>query len=98
MQIQITNKQLADTLSQCKINLKNKSKETKDVLAKYAVNDLFSVEDFWLKTIEVVGFRHYHQVNVFLQNLEKSGNVRRCTTKKKSQITGNKCLQYKRIK
>ena len=98
MQSSITNKQLADALRQCKINLKNKSKETKDVLAKYAVNDLFSVEDFWLKTIEVVGFRHYHQVNVFLQNLEKSGNVRRCTTKKKSQITGNKCLQYKRIK
>lgn len=98
MQKSITNKQLADTLRQCKINLKNKSKETKDVLAEYAINDLFSVEDFWLKTIEVVGFRHYHQVNVFLQNLEKSGNVRRCTTKKKSQITGNKCLQYKRIK
>jgi len=98
MQILITNKQLADALGQAKINLKNKSKETKDVLAEYSISDLFSVEDFWLKTVEVVGFRHYHQVNVFLQNLEKSGDVIRCNTKKKSQITGNKCLQYKRIK
>ena len=98
MQTLLTNKQLADALGKVKINLKNKSEETKNVLAQYSVNAIFSVEDFWLKTVEIVGFRHYHQINVSLQNLEKSGNVRRCTTKKKSQITGNKCLQYKRIK
>ena len=93
MQITITNKQLAHMLGQTKI----KDTDTHKVLGEYQASAEFSVEDFWLKTIETVGFRHYHQVNVFLQNLEKSGHVVRCITKKKSQITGNKTLLYKKL-
>jgi len=97
MQITITNEQLATILGQTKIKLKDKASETLEVLAKYETSDEFTVEEFWLKTIETVGFRHYHQVNVFLQDLEKQSKVIRCSTKSKSRITGNKIILYKKV-
>ena len=98
MKVTLTNEQLAEILSQVILRDldQDKHKDGEKVLKTFKNKEVFSVEEFWLRTIATVGFRHYHNVNVILQSLEKSEKVNRCRHKKESQMTGRSILAYQK--
>ena len=95
MTITITNDQLASILSQSKTGDTTNSKQVFD---EFYINQEFTVEDFWLKTIETNGFRHWHQVNNILKDLEDGGYISRLSERRECKTSNSRVTAYKKIK